>query len=106
MIFGEIYVEGKLLTPVDPYLHEDIIKKSNTFNKLINENPNEEDVVKLIKEQDLLNEKIKIKGPANILKNLNVFSSVKVEGALNYQNKSPTHIYIQGKSKNEYLNSL
>lgn len=24
---------------------------------------------------------------------LNVFSSVKVEGALNYQNKSPTHIY-------------
>ena len=38
-------------------------------------------------------EKIKIKGPANILKNLNVFSSVKVEDALNYQNKSPTHIY-------------
>ena len=59
--FGEIYVEGKLLTPVDPYLHEDIIKKSNTFKKLINENPNEDEVVKLIKEQDLLNEKIKIK---------------------------------------------
>ena len=59
--FGEIYVEGKLLTPVDPYLHADIIKKSNTFKKLINENPNEEEVVKLIKEQDLLNEKIKIK---------------------------------------------
>ena len=58
--FGEIYVEGKLLTPVDPYLHADIIKKSNTFKKLINENPNEEEVVKLIKEQDLLNEKIKI----------------------------------------------
>lgn len=38
-------------------------------------------------------EKIKIKGPANILKNLNVFSSVKVEGALNCQNKSPTHMY-------------
>ena len=59
--FGEIYVEGKLLTPVDPYLHADIIKKSNTFKKLINENPNEEEIVKLIKEQDLLNEKIKIK---------------------------------------------
>ena len=38
-------------------------------------------------------DKIKIKGPANILKNLNVFSTVKVEGTLNYQNKSPTHIY-------------
>lgn len=38
-------------------------------------------------------EKIKIKGPANILKNLNIFSSVKVEGALNCQNKSPTHMY-------------
>ena len=59
--FGEIYVEGKLLTPVDPYLHEDIIKKSNTFKKLVKENSNEKEVVKLIKEQDLLNEKIKIK---------------------------------------------
>ena len=59
--FGEIYVEGKLLTPVDPYLHEDIIKKSNTIKKLVKENSNEKEVVKLIKEQDLLNEKIKIK---------------------------------------------
>ena len=32
--FGEIYFLDQLLTPVDPYLHEDIIKKSNTFKNL------------------------------------------------------------------------
>ena len=28
---GEIYLEDKLLTPVDPYLHDDIIKESKLF---------------------------------------------------------------------------
>ena len=59
--FGEIYVQDKLLTPVDPYLHEDIIKKSNTFKKLMKELNDEKQVIKLIKEKDLLNEKIKVK---------------------------------------------
>ena len=59
--FGEIYVENNLLTPVDPYLHVDIIKKSNTFKKLIKQINNEEEVIKSIKENDLLNEKFSFK---------------------------------------------
>ena len=60
--FGEIYLQGKLLTPVDPYLHEDIIKESNTFKKLKSSNPDlsEEDIVKKIKAEDLLDEKISV----------------------------------------------
>ena len=69
--YGEIWLENKLLTPVDPYLHEDIIKLSNTYKKLYesikNEKKNisstrvEKEAIKLIKKNDLLNEKIALK---------------------------------------------
>lgn len=62
--YGEIWFEGKLLTPVDPYLHFDIIRLSKTYKKLYEElkarNPviTDEDadktVIKDIKEHDLL----------------------------------------------------
>ena len=32
--YGEVWLEGKILTPVDPYLHKDIITKSKTFKQL------------------------------------------------------------------------
>lgn len=61
--YGEIYLENKLLTKVDPYLHNDIIKKSNTFKKLSLENPSlsDNEIILQIKEKDLLNEKVKLK---------------------------------------------
>ena len=69
--YGEVWLENKLLTPVDPYLHEDIIKLSKTYKKtcesLRNEDKNianskiEKKAIKLIKENDLLNEKIALK---------------------------------------------
>ena len=67
--YGEIWFDGKLLTPVDPYLHYDIIEKSKTFKKLFAEKagtqdgeiPDEEElkteIVKKIKQEDLLKEK-------------------------------------------------
>ena len=69
--YGEVWLENKLLTPVDPYLHEEIIKLSNTYKKIFeslrNEGKNianskiEKKAIKLIKENDLLNEKIALK---------------------------------------------
>ena len=35
--FGEVWCEGKLVTPVDPYLHKDVIELSDTYKKLFNE---------------------------------------------------------------------
>ena len=57
--FGEVWVEGKLITPVDPYLHEEVIKSSKTFKKMLIDNPNAsvDEIIKIIKEKDLLNEK-------------------------------------------------
>ena len=55
--FGEVWMEGKLLTPVDPYLHPEVIKASKTFKKLVAGGMSEDDAVAKIKAEDLLNEK-------------------------------------------------
>ena len=58
--FGEIWLDGRLLTPVDPYLHREIIESSKTFGKLKKSVPggiSDDELVKKIKAEDLLNEK-------------------------------------------------
>lgn len=52
--FGEIWFEGKLLTPVDPYLHFDMIRKSKTYLTLIEGGKGDEEAIKEIKLNDLL----------------------------------------------------
>ena len=58
--FGEVWMEGKLLTPVDPYLHPEVIMASNTYKKLVLTGMNSEDAVAKIKKEDLLNEKFSV----------------------------------------------
>ncbi len=56
--FGEVWMDGRLLTPVDPYLHLEVIKESKTFKKLLAEQKlTEEEIIKKIKKEDLLKEK-------------------------------------------------
>ena len=55
--FGEVWMDDKLLTPVDPYLHKEVIKESNTYKKLIESGLKENEAIKKIKDEDLLNEK-------------------------------------------------
>ena len=55
--FGEVWMEGKLLTPVDPYLHYEVIRASNTYKKLTEEGLSDEEAVRKIKDEDLLHEK-------------------------------------------------
>ena len=60
--YGEIWFKDKLVTPVDPYLHKEVILKSKTFNKLLSNEKEVNDevinkIIKEIKEKDLLNEK-------------------------------------------------
>ena len=59
--FGEIWFEGNLLTPIDPYLHFDVIRKSFTYKKMMavatmdmGQDQADEFVIKEIKEKDLL----------------------------------------------------
>ena len=52
--YGEIWFDGKMLTPPDPYLHPDIIKASNTYKKLTSGGEDGADAVAKIKKEDLL----------------------------------------------------
>lgn len=52
--YGEIWFEGKLLTPVDPYLHFDMIRKSKTYRELTESGKSDEEAIKDIKINDLL----------------------------------------------------
>lgn len=60
--YGEVWLEGKLLTPVDPYLHFDIIEKSNTYRQVSAQLAAEgvatdklhDETIKKIKQEDLL----------------------------------------------------
>ena len=54
--YGEIWLDGRLVTPVDPYLHRSAIKISKTFEKLSKADPNAtpDEIVDLIKRDDLL----------------------------------------------------
>lgn len=62
--YGEIWFNGKLLTPADPYLHADVITASQTFQKLKAADPaaSDADLIAKIKAEDLLHEKNE--GPA------------------------------------------
>ena len=58
--FGEVWQEGKLLTPVDPYLHPEVIMASNTYKKLVATGMGSDEAIAKIKAEDLLNEKFSV----------------------------------------------
>ncbi|MBR0159904.1 MAG: amino acid ABC transporter ATP-binding protein [Oscillospiraceae bacterium] len=55
--FGEVWMEGKLMTPVDPYLRKEVICASRTYKTLIAGGMEREAAIQKIKEEDLLKEK-------------------------------------------------
>lgn len=62
--FGEVWMEGKLLTPVDPYLHPEVICASKTYQKLTDGGMSQEDAIAKIKAEDLLHERFNAEGAA------------------------------------------
>jgi len=62
--FGEVWMEGKLLTPVDPYLHPEVIESSKTYAALLSEGMDPKEAELKIRREDLLKEKHSAEGPA------------------------------------------
>ena len=60
--FGEVWMDGKLLTPVDPYLHYEVIAASKTCRKLVSEGMEEKAAIAKIKAEDLLHETLEREG--------------------------------------------
>ncbi len=51
---GEIRVRGELITPIDPYLHPEILKVSRTCAALLREGKSEEEAIAAIRSERLL----------------------------------------------------
>ena len=52
--YGEIWMDGKLLTSPDPYLHFDVIRLSQTYRNLTSSGLSDEAAITKIKAEDLL----------------------------------------------------
>ena len=55
--YGEVWLKDKLINPVDPYLHPEVIMASNTYKKLVSGGMDSAEAIAKIKKEDLLNEK-------------------------------------------------
>ena len=87
--YGEIWVNDKLITPVDPYLHFDVIEASVTYGKMFEkysaENPELSDeelknkIIAEIKENDLLNEKNEGKAYKSLMKQIYDDNSIQID---------------------------
>ncbi len=59
--YGEVWLDDRLITPADPYLHPEVITASNTFRALKAGGGSDEALIARIKKEDLLK---KHEGPA------------------------------------------
>ena len=55
--YGEVWLKDKLLNPVDPYLHPEVITVSNTYKQLVAGGMSGPDAIAKIRKEDLLKEK-------------------------------------------------
>ena len=86
--YGEVWFENQLITPADPYLHEDVIECSKTYQKLYNKFASEhpamskdglkEALIQKIKEEDLLNEKREGKEFKSLMKQIEKENSLNI----------------------------
>lgn len=52
--WGEIWLDGGMVTDVDPYLHDDLLRNSRVFRRLVSEGKSEPDALALIRKDRLL----------------------------------------------------
>ena len=87
--YGEIWINDKLITPVDPYLHFDVIEASLTYGKMFEnkkaENPEKPDaelrdeIIAEIKKNDLLREKREGKAYKALMKEIYESNYVQID---------------------------
>ena len=58
--YGEVWLNDRLVNPVDPYLHNEVIRASNTYKKLIAGGLSDEEAIAKIRKEDLLQERFSL----------------------------------------------
>ena len=87
--YGEIWVKDRLITPVDPYLHFDVIEASLTYGKMFEkkraENPELSDeelrteIITEIKKNDLLNERHEGRAYKELIKQIHQNNYIQID---------------------------
>ncbi len=87
--YGEIWVKDRLITPVDPYLHFDIIEASLTYGKMFKKRRAEkpelseaelrEEIIFEIKNNDLLNEKREGRAYKALMKEIYLNNHIQID---------------------------
>ena len=87
--YGEIWVKDKLITPVDPYLHFDVIEASLTYGKMyekkkaknpeISEDELKQNIIAEIKKNDLLHEKHEGRAYKTLMKDIYEKNHIQID---------------------------
>lgn len=102
--FGEVWLEDKLITRIDPYLHKEAIKRSNTYKKLLERKLRAELEVPKNKSSNL--ENLSAQVPAEKLAELSqqVIREIKIEDLLKKNEGKETGVMLRAYRKMHRLN--
>ncbi|MDE6757698.1 MAG: ATP-binding cassette domain-containing protein [Clostridia bacterium] len=102
--FGEVWLEDKLITRIDPYLHKNVIKSSNTYKKLLANALKAELNLPLKKKANLDN--LIAQAPAEKVQELsqNVIREIKLEDKLKRHEGKETEKILKAYKKMHTVN--
>ncbi|MDE7079460.1 MAG: ATP-binding cassette domain-containing protein [Clostridia bacterium] len=102
--FGEVWLEDKLITRIDPYLHKDLIKRSDTYKKLLEQKLKEELEIPRKKKANLDNLSAQV--PAEKLAEFSqsIIREIKIEDLLKKHEGRETRVVLRAYRKMHRLN--
>ena len=102
--FGEVWLEDKLITRIDPYLHKDVIKRSNTYKKLLERKLRAELDIPKNKSSNLENLSAQVSAEKLADLSQQVIREIKIEDLLKKNEGRETAVVLRAYRKMHRLN--
>ncbi len=102
--FGEVWLEDKLITRIDPYLHKDVIKRSNTYKKLLERKLRAELDIPKNKSSNLENLSAQVSAEKLADLSQRVIREIKIEDLLKKNEGRETAVVLRAYRKMHRLN--
>ncbi len=102
--FGEVWLEDKLITRIDPYLHKDVIKRSNTYKKLLERKLRAELDIPKNKASNLENLSAQVSAEKLADLSQQVIREIKIEDLLKKNEGRETAVVLRAYRKMHRLN--
>lgn len=102
--FGEVWLEDKLITRIDPYLHKEAIKRSNTYKKLLERKLRAELEIPKNKSSNLENLSAQVSAEKLADLSQQVIREIKIEDLLKKNEGKETGVMLRAYRKMHRLN--